>query len=229
MQEYKADELLIIDVDSLVKKRDGFDYLPWAVAWRKIIELDSGATFEVERAPNGIPCFGSPEMGWIVYTSLTFRGFTRKMHLPVLNRDKAIKNPNMFQVNTAVMRCLVKNIAMFGLGLDVYIGEYVPKKELEAYDQDGVEIDMSKDPFDGPGIDGKDLPTIESDSSDIIVEGNKPKKAVGKKQVPNYQQDFIDAVNATEHFTAKKKKDLISDETIGKLTKQAFVKTGEGL
>lgn len=32
----------------------------------------------------------------------------------------------MFDINTAIMRCLVKNIAMFGLGLYIYSGEDLP-------------------------------------------------------------------------------------------------------
>ena len=33
----------------------------------------------------------------------------------------------MFDVNKAIMRCLVKNLAMFGLGLYVYAGEDLPE------------------------------------------------------------------------------------------------------
>ena len=40
----------------------------------------------------------------------------------------------MFDVNKAIMRCLTKNLAMFGLGLYIYAGEDLPeaeKKETE--------------------------------------------------------------------------------------------------
>jgi hypothetical protein len=37
----------------------------------------------------------------------------------------------MFDVNKAVMRCLVKNLAMFGLGLYIYAGEDLPENESD--------------------------------------------------------------------------------------------------
>ena len=37
------------------------------------------------------------------------------------------EQPDMFDVNKAIMRCLVKNLAMFGLGLYVYAGEDLPE------------------------------------------------------------------------------------------------------
>ena len=38
----------------------------------------------------------------------------------------------MFDINTAIMRCLVKNLAMFGLGLYIYAGEDLPEDEQES-------------------------------------------------------------------------------------------------
>ncbi len=37
----------------------------------------------------------------------------------------------MFDINKALMRCLVKNLAMFGLGLYIYSGEDLPEIETE--------------------------------------------------------------------------------------------------
>lgn len=37
----------------------------------------------------------------------------------------------MFDINTAIMRCLVKNFAMFGLGLYIFAGEDVPEEDEE--------------------------------------------------------------------------------------------------
>jgi hypothetical protein len=45
------------------------------------------------------------------------------------HRNKAIKNPDAFAVNTAMMRCLAKAIAMHGLGLYIYAGEDLPEGE----------------------------------------------------------------------------------------------------
>ena len=42
----------------------------------------------------------------------------------------------MFDINKTVMRCLVKNLAMFGLGLYIYAGEDLPEdiKEYKCVD-----------------------------------------------------------------------------------------------
>jgi hypothetical protein len=37
----------------------------------------------------------------------------------------------MFDVNKTIMRCLVKNLAMFGLGLYIYAGDDLPEKSAE--------------------------------------------------------------------------------------------------
>jgi hypothetical protein len=45
----------------------------------------------------------------------------RTMWLPVMDyRNKAIANPDAFAINTTRMRCLVKCLAMWGLGLSLY-------------------------------------------------------------------------------------------------------------
>lgn len=40
--------------------------------------------------------------------------------------ERTVDAASMFDVNKAIMRCLVKNLAMFGLGLYVYAGEDLP-------------------------------------------------------------------------------------------------------
>ena len=42
-------------------------------------------------------------------------------------RKKTVNAADMFDINKAIMRCLVKNIAMFGLGLYIYAGEDLPE------------------------------------------------------------------------------------------------------
>ena len=44
-------------------------------------------------------------------------------------KNKAIANPTSFDVNTAMQRCLVKAIALHGLGLYIYAGEDLPSGE----------------------------------------------------------------------------------------------------
>lgn len=60
---------------------------------------------------------------------------------------KKCESMSMFDVNKAIMRCLVKNLAMFGLGLYIYAGEDLPE-DIRTFtcSECGVEItsDMAK-------------------------------------------------------------------------------------
>ena len=46
--------------------------------------------------------------------------------------EKECKAASMFDINTAIMRCLTKNLAMFGLGLYIYAGEDIPSVEVDS-------------------------------------------------------------------------------------------------
>jgi hypothetical protein len=97
-----------------------------------------------------LPFFESPA-GVMVFTKVTANGLTYEMFLPVMDgANKAMKREgysyktkfgpkevepfSMFDVNKALMRCLVKNLAMFGLGLYIYSGEDLPSEPIEVAD-----------------------------------------------------------------------------------------------
>ena len=44
--------------------------------------------------------------------------------------EKKVEAATMFDINKTIMRCLVKNLAMYGLGLALYSGEDLPEEEL---------------------------------------------------------------------------------------------------
>jgi NH3-dependent NAD+ synthetase len=46
--------------------------------------------------------------------------------------DKQVDAATTFDVNKTLMRCLVKNLAMFGLGIYIYAGEDLPEAETTA-------------------------------------------------------------------------------------------------
>lgn len=133
----KFEEIAKIDVSSYVEKKNGLSYLSWANAWREFCKVYPGATYEVKKNENGIPAFGDEKLGYMVYTTVTVEGLTHEMWLPVMNHmNKAVMNPDMFLVNKSVMRCLAKNLAMFGLGISLYAGEDIPDEK----DAEGREI-----------------------------------------------------------------------------------------
>jgi len=78
------------------------------------------------------PYFTDTDLGIMVMTSVTIDTQTLEMWLPVLDyRNKAISidKATMFDVNTSLMRCLTKNLAMFGLGHYIYAGEDIPQED----------------------------------------------------------------------------------------------------
>jgi hypothetical protein len=62
------------------------------------------------------------------------------VQLPVLDyRNKCIAVPNAFDVNTSIMRCLTKGVAMHGLGLYIYAGEDLPP-DVESVKSEPVKV-----------------------------------------------------------------------------------------
>lgn len=51
---------------------------------------------------------------------------TRKKEWTGGYEEKLVERATMFDVNKTIMRCLVKNLAMFGLGIYIYAGEDLP-------------------------------------------------------------------------------------------------------
>ena len=123
-------KLIEWNVNEHTEEKGGLTYLSWAWAWQKFKEACPDATYTIRRnCESGLPIFGNPEMGYIVYTEVTACGTTYEMWLAVMdNKNKAILTPSVTDINKAVMRCLTKNLAMFGLGLYIYAGEDLPSE-----------------------------------------------------------------------------------------------------
>jgi hypothetical protein len=50
--------------------------------------------------------------------------------LPIMDhRNKPIQQPDAFQVNTSLMRCMTKALALHGIGLYIYAGEDLPEQD----------------------------------------------------------------------------------------------------
>ena len=98
------------------------------------MEKDPTMTYQVYTANDGLPFFSRGDIHF-VKTRICMFGEIKEMMLPVMdNKHNAVSKPNSRQINDCIMRCLVKNIAMFGLGLPLYINEdlaELEKKEVE--------------------------------------------------------------------------------------------------
>ena len=68
----------------------------------------------------------------MVFCEVNAFGVSRTAQLPVMDhRNKAISEPDAFQVNTAMQRCLAKAISLHGIGLYIYAGEDLPEEAKE--------------------------------------------------------------------------------------------------
>ena len=120
-----------VNVNEFTEKKGNFTYLSWAWAVRELLKVDPKATWIVHEYPHGNGETQSPYMrtgaGCFVKVTLTVDGIERTQIHPVLdNRNQTIDEPNAFQINTSIQRCLTKAIALHGLGLYIYAGEDLP-------------------------------------------------------------------------------------------------------
>lgn len=79
----------------------------------------------------GVP-YLKTDCGYFVEVEVTVQGITLSQIHPILNnQNKPIAEPNSFDINTSIQRCLVKAIALHGLGLYIYAGEDFPEVQEE--------------------------------------------------------------------------------------------------
>lgn len=216
-----VEEILKIEVATFVDEENGFNYLPWATAWEEFLKICPNATYDIKKREDGVPVFGNMELGYMVFTSVTAEGITRPMHLPVMNRSfNVIKNPNMFDINSSIMRCLVKNIAMFGLGLDVYIGDDKPKekkqdKGLVSYDSKNLDIEVIEDPLDAPVSE-----PVEVKKAPVKIAKKAPKIEPKKSKIDDA---FTLKVNSDSEYTEEKKQEILNNNKIPELLKESYI------
>lgn len=111
-----------VNVNNDKERKGRFDYLSWADAWKHVQQNTESATYELHDDVI------YPDNSREVRCSVTIDGISHMMWLAVMdNNNRAIKNPDARAVNDARMRCLVKAIAMHGLGLYIYAGEDLPE------------------------------------------------------------------------------------------------------
>lgn len=138
-------DLIKVDTSGHIEKKNGLSYLSWAWAWTEALKADPSANFHVESFSYDDVTLPFMKIGdtAMVWVSVTMFGQKRTCMLPVMDhRNKPIPKPDAFQVNTAIMRCMVKALALHGLGLHIYAGEDLP----EMVDQDTGEIKQARKP-----------------------------------------------------------------------------------
>jgi hypothetical protein len=144
-----------VNVNDKVEKKSNLTYLSWAWAWAEVKKACPDASYQVKGDPiTQKPYFYDENLGYMVMTEVTIEGKTLEMWLPVMDGanksmmkdsytykgnawvngkkvevEKVVEAATMFDINKTLMRCLTKNLAMFGLGLYIYAGEDLPEVE----------------------------------------------------------------------------------------------------
>lgn len=143
-----------INVNGMTEKKQTggttLTYLSWAAAWQVAKENFPDIEYEIERNPEtNLPYWYDPMTGYMVFTKVTLGGQTHEMWLPVMDgtnhamkaepyevqtkyKKFTVQAATMTDINKTIMRCLVKNLSMFGLGLYIYRCEGLPEGESQA-------------------------------------------------------------------------------------------------
>lgn len=159
------ERLSAINVNEHVEKKSNLTYLSWAWAWSETKKECPDATYKIGETEY------DEALGFMCHTSVTIEGETLEMWLPVMDGanksmkkteysystrygDKKVEAATTFDINKTIMRCLVKNLAMFGLGIYIYAGEDLPEndsvkpaapsKPIKEIDVNGTLIDLKK-------------------------------------------------------------------------------------
>lgn len=145
--------LSAINCNDHTEQKNNLTYLSWAWAWGIVKSYYPSANYEVVDY-GGRPYLHDANLGYLVTTKVTIDGETIPMNLPIMDGsnkaqkhlaytyevaewangrktgrmiERKVEAATMFDINTAIMRCLTKNLAMFGLGHYIYAGEDLPK------------------------------------------------------------------------------------------------------
>lgn len=177
------EKLSAINVNKYVEKKNGLTYLSWAFAWSEVKKNCPSATYSIGETEY------DEHTGFMCHTSVTIENETLQMWLPVMDSknqsmkklpysyqtrygQKEVAAATTFDINKTIMRCLVKNLAMFGLGIYIYAGEDMPQE---------TEVVSSKTPKKSEN----NLPTIKLDSKEwsAVLKFVTENKSLGYKRL----------------------------------------------
>lgn len=133
-----------------MRKGPALKYVSWAWAWNIVKSKYPDATREIEEYPEYQ--YDQKEGKWYatgqmldyritpagceVKVTVTIQGEKYSERLYVMDmRNQPVQNPNISQINKTQQRCLVKALAMAGLGLNLYAGEDLPMGDISESDK----------------------------------------------------------------------------------------------
>ncbi len=120
------DTLYGIDISGSVKEKNKFKYLPWSTAWAIVKKEFPNASYRIVRDESTNNIYHTDGRTCWVETEVTINNESIGEMLPVLDfKNQPIKlgEVTSFSAGKSIKRCLVKNLALFGLGLTLWNGE----------------------------------------------------------------------------------------------------------
>ena len=133
-----------------IRKGPALKYVSWAWAWNIVKSIYPSANRKIEEFPEYQfdketgKWYATGQMldyritpaGCEVRVTVTIEGEEYSERLYVMDmRNQPVQNPNISQINKTQQRCLVKALAMAGLGLNLYAGEDLPMGDANEADQ----------------------------------------------------------------------------------------------
>jgi hypothetical protein len=123
-----------VDVSKHTEEKMKLTYLSWSRMWMLLCEHYPQAQYEFVDF-DGVPYKTLPDGTAEVVTRIMIDDLVREMRLPVMDyKNNPVVNPHARQVSDNAMRCLVKCVAMFGLGISVFTGmaeETLPDESID--------------------------------------------------------------------------------------------------
>jgi len=189
------EKLSAINVNAKVEKKSGLTYLSWAWAWSETKKAYPDASYKIIFDPiTQKPYFFDGSLGYMVMTEVTINNETLPMWLPVMDGankamgeipykyqtrygEKSVEAASMFDINKTLMRCLVKNLAMFGMGIYIYAGEDLPDTEPTPVAQPSA-INLKKEPTE-------ELPELKkgTENWDNVIKYVTTNKELGMEKI----------------------------------------------
>lgn len=186
------DILSKIDCADKVENKNGLTYLSWAWAWGILKAHFPDASFE-KHYFDGLPYAADFNGYAYVKVSVTVEGAEVTETMPVLDyRNKAVKNPDAFSVNSSLQRCLTKAISYHGLGHYIYAGEDLPPNDGEETPEEAP-----KEPVKKPKVQ-KAEPQVKNNSSNINLEEFRSQQE-GLKDIRSDHENRIKALFLDHH------------------------------
>jgi len=183
-----------VNVNEKTDKKMNLTYLSWAWAWGILMEHYPFATYtfdEEATSSNGTV---------MTNCTLTIGNLERSMFLPVMDyKNNSIANPTSRQVSDTRMRCLVKCMAMFGLGHYIYAGEELPDSKVDEAEAKVVPVEVKKFKFEKTG--GETVSTNDIEDYLLILASNlkDPDNVLHKKSFATNKANIQVALASTSN------------------------------